>query len=1186
MNNAHIVEGPQGEPDCDLLGMQTHARLLARYLEQVTSPFTLGVYGEWGEGKTTFVNFLRHYIEELAEEPQTGRKTVLFIPFSAWPHSTSDTLWRALIIAIAKGLYEITDDDPEITQADVQKQPRDGGLWPLASDFLLRDALILRKPPDPEDPKAEYRKLLSQLDRTAYGSISKNADQHVQINQEVALMTIVNGAITALGAVSPLVAQLRTLFGMQEKIDVSALLQREKNSATRTIIESANEFKTLFGQVVKDKSKGRRVFVFVDDLDRCLPDVALDVLETIKILLDDTGCIFIVAADEHLIGQGLRLRYRAMLDHGDSQQVKEFFAQKGREYFEKIIQFGVHVPPRTLAQGYTFLAAQFPHWASASDIIQTAIGGNPRRLKQYCSLLSYRYSVAQAQEGAPNGGQGKPSSSFTHHDILDKVIRLYSWSKEALNLLEELAGRDDFREVLRQLEHPLPEAGHESRAEPGKAPPDGEFKIQDGDLAKRCQKVAASAPLRQLLGTQPLFSACDRNTVAIFARLADLTPDPEISISTRDPVFNRILLGTARRDGVCADSILLADMLKISRFHDQHFDTFELLTELSKSDMWAEQLTAIERELERTTGRKMTGVAEELLAKLRPTDDESSGRSILRREFLASPRFSTILRQELEGFLALKAEATATAKDETSSVEQTATPEPHRRTAAAVTQMLLRSEPSPIKTAMTLRIHAALELLERRRFAKVIALTDRWPELARQLRIDGPNELIRLETRVLNPDALKQGNPLSLDKELKDETLLRFLRLRPYFKDIYPHEFSKYYVATKTTGKLSEDAFAGKELQTTSMVEMEPYRSVYLAIERKEALVLRVTLRQGVEPIAEGEFNLTEQILARIREQMEEAFAHRAVSREIRQSSSKDAMAHIRELGSELTNLLFVKSELRSKFIHILRTQPRTRVVLELKATEIVGLPWESLYLPELQTFLGLTQKFSVMRHVLDKVNLYPRTLTPPIRLLIVNASPKNVPALASRKEIDTLMEALVEPLELGQVQIEVLNSATKEKLQHMLRVFRPHLFQFIGHGTFSGEDKQGCLVFENEAGLAERVTGEQLRTLLVNSNISLAVLNGCDTGTSDDQQAITSVAGALIEQGIPAAIATMRAVTDPAAVMFTRAFYRAFVDGYSVEASLTEARKALHVEGWDWPAYALFASVVELDSLRLIPKR
>lgn len=45
---------PLHDPEHDLLDLAPQARMLARQIRVVPTPFTIGVYGEWGVGKTTF----------------------------------------------------------------------------------------------------------------------------------------------------------------------------------------------------------------------------------------------------------------------------------------------------------------------------------------------------------------------------------------------------------------------------------------------------------------------------------------------------------------------------------------------------------------------------------------------------------------------------------------------------------------------------------------------------------------------------------------------------------------------------------------------------------------------------------------------------------------------------------------------------------------------------------------------------------------------------------------------------------------------------------------------------------------------------------------------------------------------------------------------------------------------------
>ncbi len=53
-----------------------------------------------------------------------------------------------------------------------------------------------------------------------------------------------------------------------------------------------------------------RLVVFVDDLDRCLPEKAVEVLEAIKLFVDAPGCVFVLGLDQAVIARGIEIKYR------------------------------------------------------------------------------------------------------------------------------------------------------------------------------------------------------------------------------------------------------------------------------------------------------------------------------------------------------------------------------------------------------------------------------------------------------------------------------------------------------------------------------------------------------------------------------------------------------------------------------------------------------------------------------------------------------------------------------------------------------------------------------------------------------------------------------------------------------------------------------------------------------------
>ena len=154
--------------------------------------------------------------------------------------------------------------------------------------------------------------------------------------------------------------------------------------------------------------------------------------------------------------------------------------------------------------------------------------------------------------------------------------------------------------------------------------------------------------------------------------------------------------------------------------------------------------------------------------------------------------------------------------------------------------------------------------------------------------------------------------------------------------------------------------------------------------------------------------------------------------------------------------------------------------------------------------------------------------------------------------------------------------------MNDVVREFRPHVFHFSGHGHFRPDVAAGELIFQTSSGDVHLLRADQLAVMLYENNVSLAVLNGCDTGVSSTNDGVSSVAGALVKAGVPAVVATMRDVMDEAASRFTREFYRSFVSGFTVEGCLGEARKALSLDNWDWSAYALFVGTADLNKLRV----
>jgi len=85
-----------------------------------------------------------------------------------------------------------------------------------------------------------------------------------------------------------------------------------------------------------------RFLFLIDDLDRCLPENALKMLESIKLFLNVAGCSFVLALDDDVIERGVEHNYKEYkLDGNDAT-----LPITGNEYLEKIIQLPFRIPPK------------------------------------------------------------------------------------------------------------------------------------------------------------------------------------------------------------------------------------------------------------------------------------------------------------------------------------------------------------------------------------------------------------------------------------------------------------------------------------------------------------------------------------------------------------------------------------------------------------------------------------------------------------------------------------------------------------------------------------------------------------------------------------------------------------------------------------------------------------------------
>ena len=329
----------------------------------LSTPLVLGVYGSWGDGKTSVMRMLQSRIDP---EPQGGgAPKSLTLWFDAWKYARSEqALWRALLLAVVEALGDAEKGLPKLIQQSPQLQAK------LEEDLqTLRESL--------------YR---SQ-------SVTEKGDLQLNWGAAVPFAIDMGLRVATLGMADKL--NLPGLLGKLSGKDAEKalkLFEQQEITRYREQVKSLEQFqetlKTLIAREVTER--GLVLYVFIDDLDRCLPEDAVGALEAVKLFLDLEGCAFILGMDRDVVQRGILVRYPPVKGPDD----KVVSRVDPQQYLDKIIQMPFSLPPLTTWQIQQYLNDLFdrpsvhPHLSSCRNLIEIAAPPNPRTLKRVLNVLS------------------------------------------------------------------------------------------------------------------------------------------------------------------------------------------------------------------------------------------------------------------------------------------------------------------------------------------------------------------------------------------------------------------------------------------------------------------------------------------------------------------------------------------------------------------------------------------------------------------------------------------------------------------------------------------------------------------------------------------------------------------------------------------------------------------------------
>jgi len=309
------IQVPDSNPfEEDVLNRLESAEILSQLLLTISEPLVLAIDSTWGTGKTTFIRMWRQQLIN------TGFPTIYF---NAWENDISDDPLVSLIGEVELGLKDIA----------IEKK-----LKPKIKNQLLK--------------------------------VKKIGSTFLKRGLPAAIKIATYGALDTDKLYEQVLSELTEDIA-KDKIDKYV----KDKSTIKDFKNHLNDFVKLLVKASPNEKPKPLVF-FIDELDRCRPTFAIELLEKAKHFFNVENIIFILAIDKGQLGNSLKTLYGAETDVDG--------------YLRRFIDMNYHLPE---PDHETFCNALFEKYGLDEIIQKRSEAGNRYEKDQLNSIFSRLFKM-------------------------------------------------------------------------------------------------------------------------------------------------------------------------------------------------------------------------------------------------------------------------------------------------------------------------------------------------------------------------------------------------------------------------------------------------------------------------------------------------------------------------------------------------------------------------------------------------------------------------------------------------------------------------------------------------------------------------------------------------------------------------------------------------------------------------
>ena len=364
----------------DTLGIDSYYDGFKKFIENCSTPLTMAIQGDWGSGKTTALKLIEKKIDPKKDNTETSYNQALADFKKTNEGRKCHVIWF--------------------------------NTWQYAS-FGLNDNLTLALF---THLNSELSKLSDESDKTRSNILNNIIIPSIKTITKTAAEFHSLGPVYEAG--EDLIHKLANLDNIHFITETISKLKRTIQSTINTLVPN-----------------GKRLVIFIDDLDRLEPKVAVELLEGIKNLMDCEKCVFILAVDSQVIYQGVYSKY------GDSCD-----EERARMFFDKIIQVPFYIPLQKydtsnfLAQEFLTDVTEETYRDKYRHAVTELIGNNPRSIKRIFNLWELNKCVEKIDDN--------PQSLYNLFILLTLQQKYNDLYKELIQIVSKSTTREEGISIL------------------------------------------------------------------------------------------------------------------------------------------------------------------------------------------------------------------------------------------------------------------------------------------------------------------------------------------------------------------------------------------------------------------------------------------------------------------------------------------------------------------------------------------------------------------------------------------------------------------------------------------------------------------------------------------------------------------------------------------------------------------